>query len=1126
MSVRFLLGASGTGKSTLLIREVLRHAEKYPDAHHIVLVPEQFTFETQRQFIAAHPRGAMLNVEAISFGHMTRRVDREFSAEAVQTLDENGKEMLLSLAVRDAEKSLLVYGKQVRRPGFLRKLAGLFAEWDMNDLSPERLEEIANEERLTPLLQSKLHDLACIYAAFKARLGSGRMTAEESLPRLARLLPRSGFARGAFLYFDGFTGFTSVQYRIITELIRRSPETVFAFTLPAGEDPAPQKGSAGQTELFGMTKEALSRLERCAEEAGQLVAEPVYAAGTKRPEDLDFLEKHLLRPCGETYAGLPEHVEAVSARDVREECVAAVARLMGLVRDDGLRWRDVALVVSDQERYVPVLEELLNEADVPYFTDRRAPLVRHPLIRLIQAALEAADGLKRDSVLRFLKNECGPLSREECDVFENYLHAAGIRRGRQFSDPFFRGPKREKGESDAEFWERSERYLDEMNALRERAVSPLLRLKDAFKEARSAARYCDAVSALLEELEVGVKLAERAEAYEKEGKTTEADEWREVQGMTEKLLADTAGLLGDMKLSRPEFTDILNAGLEGLKLGLLPDEPDRLVIGDVERSRFGSVKALLFLGMNEGLVPKSENGGGLITDRERTLLGDIEPDLGYTGEKALFEARFYLYRLLTKPRSRLYMSCVRVGADGKPTNPSSVLLEICRLFPKLRIRDSAKAAAAERIYSLNTAARELASLLNGRREEDWEELYRFLAGQPAFADKLALLEKGILASYEERPISREEAKALYGLILSGNVTRLESFAACPFKHFLEFGLGLTERETPDFDGRAYGSFFHKAMEVILRECRDKGLKLKEMDGADKEKLVDHALSLAIAASTDTDIAERSDGEYYVGRWKEFFLRRLEAMSLTEENCGFVPEAFEQRFGRDVPELLLDLDEGGRMRIGGVIDRIDVLREEDTLYLRIVDYKTGDKPALDPEKLQAGLELQLPAYLAAALLKYRKEYPDKTVLPGGLYYALLKEDWSKPETPPEKALLDSAKMKGYTAAEVKEKSPDVSAGQYNENILAADTLAAFAEYAKKKMADIGTEILQGRTAVSPASRTESCRFCRFSSVCRYDRKIPGMTERQKTETDEQDRTKAKQRKVNSITEILRDTGREV
>lgn len=1101
MAVYFLFGEGGSGKSHLLREEVIRKSLEDPRSRHIVFVPEQSTFTTQQAFIRQHPRRAMLNIEVISFGHLARRVFREFSADGTVVLEENGKKLLLALAAEDVRKDLSVYAGQISRPGFLTKLGSLFAEWDMNDISPQRLRQAADGNGITPLLSAKLKDLALLYEAFKERLGAGRATAEEMLPRLLRLIPRSDAAKGAYLYFDGFTGFTSVQYRLITELIRRSRDCLFVLTLPKKE--AERINRLSQADLFGMSAAAVNRITRCAEEAGTRVGGSFFS-GEKRQtvkhEDLKHLESCLMRFNKEKFPDEPTHIGIMACRNARTECRAALLEILRLAREEGFAWRDIAVVVGDKDRYIPLLEEELRGAGIPYFTDRRLPLDRHPLIRLIEAALDAAAGnYDRDSVLRYLKNECAPVSREESDRFENYLLSAGIRGGRSGRKPMtetYTRLNRRHGESEEEYGARRKDVLEEMNALRERIFPPLLALGERIKGRGRADDKADAVLNFLEEIRAEEKLAQSEAARRVSGRLRGADDRQSIFSCVNGFFTEMKALLGGMPINAADFCLLTKTGLDSLKLGMLPAEPDQLLIGDVERSRMGDIKALLVLGFNEGTIPGTHRSGGIITDRERIQLEQYEPDLGYTDEKAMLEERFYIYRLLTRPTEKLYLSYSELGSDGKSISESPVLAEIGELFPKLVRKDFAIVCRQDPVQAAaneETAARVLAEQIRTRRG-GFDALYALLSRSADFAPRLEKLEQGALLYYRPAVLSPGQAEALYGRILNGSVTRLEQFAACPYRHFLQYGLGLKERDENVWQRTDHGSFFHRVMEVVLRSASESGKSVKELNEEERRSLIRKGIGEALKNGEDTGLPEKANGDYLVGRWEKLFEQQLLAMGELMQEDGFKPERFELRFGGSRLPLRIALGDGRTMNLSGQIDRLDSWKNGGTEWIRIVDYKTSEQQ-LDLTKLHEGLQLQLFTYLDVALEQARSE--GRSVKPGGLYYASLTEKWLRegsedPEKLREKRLA-GYRLSGMTADEVAAVSGDADLGaKKTKGVCSSDALTAVCCFVRGQVIRLGREILDGRIAADPPEDAYSpCRFCEYRSICRFDRRIPGM-----------------------------------
>ena len=1047
MSVHFIFGAPGSGKSSELLEEIISHAMANPGMSHLLLVPEQFCLSAQKRLMERHPRHAFMNIEALSFDRLAARAFREFSIEKKEILSETSKLMLLSLAMRDCEKKLTMYRRQIGRPAFIRKIAGLFSEWDMNDISPERLKEIAGEESLSDILKAKLTDLSRLYEAFKKRLG-GSITAEELLPRFKKLLPASSVGRADRLYIDGFTGFTSVQYGIIEELMRRCPEVSISLTLPEGEDPDKEKPETAS--LFALSRSSYRRLVRCAEEVGKKSDCRFSAYAPEKDPERIFLRDNLFhhKP-RQDWELPPAHISLTACETPADEAAFAAELIRMLCGKGQLHYRDIALVVGDLKEYVPHLKRLLTEAGIPFFTDRREALAGHPLVRLLGDSLEVISrGFERDAVLRVLKNPCSPLLREECDRFENYILAAGVRRGKAFTEPFSRIRKRKRGEEAEAYQTAAAAERDQMELLRLRALNPLIDLKTKLSGNITASEAASALSAYLKRLDCGQKGAEELPA--------DQPEWQDVYEQIELLLENMAGIMGSIPVSPAGFADMLTVGLENLSQGRLPVSPDSVLIGDLERSRFGDIKILIFLGMNEGKVPRTAQGGQLITDAERMVLSRFEEDLAYTESRAIEEERYYLYSLLQKPEEHLYISFAKKGGGEESSLlPSYVIGELLQLYPKLPVRIYHK-----KEY-LTTERRSAASALTARDPQT-------------------------------RSIPEAVAEVIYGQPLAGSVSSLERFASCPYAFFLERGLLLEEREERSWDSSDHGTLFHKLAESLLLHLSKCPCRPEEIGPAQKQQILEDVLREAEPLILEREWSSDGEKEYNIKRWRRFFALYLDYLCAQGLSDGFVPRQMETSFGQQQGEdTLIPLSrEGLSLQLRGKIDRIDTKKTDEGEYLRVVDYKTRKDVSFSAGRLIDGRNLQLPLYLDIALRRWKKEKNREDIKPGGLLYASLAEqtvDWQESEEKLVRERYKKMALHGLSAQEAGRDEAPLPGTKVSSR-----ELELTAAYARAKIKSLGDAITSGEILPCADADRErgNCAYCAYRAVCPFDERNPG------------------------------------
>ena len=1077
MKIRMILGAAGSGKSTALLRQAVKAAAANPGRRYFCLVPEQFTLETQRRLVKEHPRGAMLNMEAVSFAHLADRVFRETGEDKKNLLEEPARHLMIALALQDVSADLRVYQRAAGKAWFTERLASLFAEWDMNAVGPERLRELAVDASLTPLLQKKLTELALIREAFMKRLGENNVTKESLHPRLAALLPKSGAYSGAEFFVDGFTGFTAAQYRILEELMSRCSGITFTVVLPQDVNPWSRAGAA---DVFAMSLEMIYRLQQCAERVGR-ETEITYADGAPaRPAELAYLTENLFSHTAVPRKGPAAAVSLMQCGEPGEECDYVAADILREIQEEGLRARDLAVVVSDTETYLPLLEQRLGEAGIPYFSDRRAPVMQHPYVRMLTAALEAARrGPDRDTVLRYLKTSCSPLEAEETDRLDIYTLAVGIRLGRQWLAPFTRSIGKRGTVFDTEA----------MEGLRERAMAPLVPLTEAFHGTQDVSSFCTAVRAFLSVPVLAEKAEQRRTEEEAAGHYIEAEEWERLPDEIGHLLEQMEAVLGKTELSPDAFLELFDSMLRGLSIGHLPAAPDMTVLGDVKRSRFGNIRILYILGMNEGMIPSVPSSGSLLTDAERVLLAPLAPEMAYTEERSVYEERFYLYSLFAKPTEALRLCWHRVHGDGSAAAPSLLIRDIEALLPDLREHYWSRSSALTRYAGPGSVGRILASL--PKDDPALEVCFRILAAEgPEGELALDQFEKGLFFRFPAHRLSEEADRALFRENISGSVSRLEDYAECPYRYFLQYGLGLNAREEMKWDPIEHGNLFHRAMELLGTEVRDRGTDLSGLSEEERRALAERLLRTALEETRD-GASDRIPQQYLLKRWQQNLERIIWAMGEWHRGPHFRTDASELSFSAENdPYFRISLSDGRSLRLYGKIDRVDVSQQDDKLYLRVVDYKTKSKAVLDDRLLVTGQDL-LPLYLGAASHLYAKQYPDLEVIPAGLYYASLHEPILKGEgsalKDPEKALLQEMRLSGRSLREVSFVTPDAAQGK-NER----SELQFLTDHAHRKAAALADAILDGKIQASPAGGEgrDACAFCDYGSVCRFRSDVPG------------------------------------
>ncbi|MDD6211989.1 MAG: PD-(D/E)XK nuclease family protein [Clostridiales bacterium] len=1081
MSLTYLLGGPGTGKTTRLLTDLIASAESHPDQRHVILVPEQFTMQTQRDVVRLHPRHAVLNIDVLSFERLAHRVFNDLGQENPPILTELGKNMLLRKISQEKSGQLSVFRRNIRKPGFISRLMGILSEFYEYGITEKDLNERKKELTEYPLLNHKLHDLEIIYHSFREALGKDSMVAEELLPRLASVLPRSSYLDHAVVAFDNFTGFTSVQFQILQTIFLKADSISMAFLLPEKEAEKDMR----EEDLFYMSRTAISACNELASQAG-ISSQSVFLTKMHRYEsqELICLAEGFLRPENPCkMSGEIHHISAMMMRNPSEEADYAASLIHQLIQN-GYRYREIAVVTGDLEEYRPYLESSFRRAGIPIFLDRKKGILGNPLVEYIRSAVQTLEnGFSYEAVFRCLRSGLSVLTQEETDLLDQYCLAWGIRGRRQWEQNWEKVSE-EEADDIQEINKNREKFLFSLSPLLELEKSNNITVKEKTK----------AICRMMELVRGREQMEQMADELPLE-KTVLKEEYHKVYDFLDDILCQMDCLLGDEKITWQEFSEILDAGLSEARIGMIPATLDQVIAGDVMRSRLTNIRVLIVLGFNDGKIPKPPVSGGILSEEERDILLRSHLNMAPSAETLSGQERFYLYTLFTKPSCRLYLSMSKLGMDGSSQKPSYLSRYLKMVFPEFTIQDGEKRDVWDQITTVSSAWQTMASHMDSLKKEESGEIWNL--AQCLYEEKNPDRMKRILDSsftvYEGSSISRNTAVILYGNELIGSVTRMEQYASCAYAQFLKYGLGLTERRTHEFTGSDRGSFFHKVLEIFFTLCRKRHVSFRELTEEEREEILEDSY-LRASQEGNFDIMDESAGNRYLKhRWKEIAGRTIWALCRMLSEEDFRPEAMELYFdGWTSSSMKIPLSQEEQMILRGIVDRLDIYMEEDKVYLRIIDYKTSAS-RFDLNAVYQGLQLQLPLYMNAAMEYASVKYPGKTAVPAGMYYYTVEDPLMELETmiPKEKReekMLRELTFRGLSHGGAPlEHQKAVTGDKATE-----DQFRQLQKYVRHKIRQFGREILDGNISSYPYKKKghTGCDYCSFAGICEFDPRIDG------------------------------------
>ena len=1120
MSLQFIFGNSGSGKSTYLYQKIIEESMQRPDGNFIVIVPEQFTMQTQKDLVMAHPRGGIMNIDVLSFQRLAHRIFEEVGADQRSVLTETGKNLMLrKVAIREQER-LKVLGSRMNRPGYVSEVKSVLSELMQYEVSDFELQEMERRTENRPLLNAKLEDLQVLYREFLSYRRDRFLKPEEIYDVLCQVAGESALLKNSVLAFDGFAGFTPSQIRVLEELLVCCPKVYLTVTLDARESAF---GKLQEHDLFAPSRRLVQAVSEAARSAARrmggndtMFLPPVVLGKTSLPRfkkggALFHLEQNLFRSRRQSYGGIPDEISMHISKNPAAEVHFAARTISYLVREKDLRYRDIAVITGDLSSYNNYVKHIFPQYEIPAFVDETRQILLNPCLEFVRGALEIVQrDYAAEAVFRCLRTGMAGFSADETDELENYVLAAGIRGHRKWKKTWEYRPA-----------QRREEVLEKVNDYRERLVERFEPFAEKMrKKGNTLLFYATALYELLRDCEISRQLQERAAQLEADGEMGQAREYSQVYGILIRLLDEMAELLGEETMELQEFTEILEAGLSEAKVGVIPPGIDQVQVGDIRRTRLAHVKVLFFLGLNDGWVPARGNDGGIVSDMERELLKENGMELAPTARENSYIQRFYLYQNLTKPSQHLYLSWCLGSSDGVVMRPSYLVSNIRRLFPKITVCEE-KEPGSE-LWQTTTRKNGMQYFLYGlqearmgKTEPEWKELYRTYALDDEYRERVRTLVRAAFSRGNSRQLSFSASKKLYGEVMTNSVTRLEQFAACAFAHFAMYGLRLRERELYGVKPADLGILFHRSLELFSRRIAVSDRDWTELTEQEETILMEQCVDEVSEKYGADALHSDARSAYTINRLKRILCRSAWVLHEQLAAGSFRPSGFEVSFADagNLETVNVSLGEHGRMHLQGRIDRIDTAQTEDAVYVKIVDYKSG-MAVFDPVSFYYGLQLQLVVYLNAALEMEQRLHPERAVVPAGIFYyrmqdPVLEKEAGADETAMRERLLKKLRPDGIINEddEVLElldhgfsgDSLVIPAGRKKDGSLKAasktvtpEQFQTLSRFARRKLTQLGERMLGGEVAPDPyeADGRTPCDYCDYADVCGFDRKIPG------------------------------------
>ncbi|MBO3314288.1 helicase-exonuclease AddAB subunit AddB [Clostridium perfringens] len=1124
MGLKIIYGRAGTGKSTFCINQIKKKINNSPTNKLILLVPEQFTFQTENKVLSAIGERYVLNAEVLSFKRLAHNVFNEYGGATRTIMGDAGKSMLIFKVLEDLGDNMTVFKNASRQKGFIDIASKTITEFKKYNVNNEVLDLTINEIE-DENLKMKMEELKDVFNEFNSRLHEGYVDEEDQLLLLNEKLDGCSLYDGAEIWIDEFSSFTPNQLSVIGKLLKRAKSV--NITLSIDEVNLPK----GESDLFVATKNTEKRLMNLIQEEGiafngyiNLNEDIPYRF--KENKELAHIERQLYAYPFKQYRGKNNSLRLYRANNNYDEIEFVAKDILRLVREKQYRFKDISVICRDVDNYEKVVSAIFSEYEIPYYIDKKIDIASNPLIVFINSAVDIiSKNWTYESMFKYLKTGLikefrGVEGAELIDELENYVLAYGIK-GKKWMEEWVNYSSSILKEE--EISEENKQRLERLNDIRETIVTPLDDLNKQCKGKKTLKEFATILYEFLDsKLDVMDTIDKYVDYFKENDMAIEAKEYSEVRDIFIDVLEQAVDVLGNEVMDLNEFMKVLNIGLSQYEMGLIPVALDQVNIGDITRIKSRGTKALYIIGVNDGVLPSASKEEGILSDNDREILLEKGISLASDTRTKIFEEQFLVYTAFTIAEEYLVVTYPLADFEGKSQRPSIIVHRLKKILPNVKeesegfklVNDKYEKISAK-IPTLNELMIAIRKNYDGAEIEDyWKYVYDWYLREPKWKERIEYVKKGLEYTNLENNISKEKAKKLYEdnkNKISLSVSRLERYAQCPFAYYIQYGLKAKDRKIYEFTAPDLGSFMHEILDEFTNEIKEKDLKWSDLSKENCRNIINSLVDNQVKNNKSSILNSSKRYSYFTDRFKRILTKSVMVISEQMKRSDFEIYKNELAFGfsKDVNSIKLDLPSGESFYLNGRIDRVDKLNLDGETYLRIIDYKTGSKK-FDLNKFYNGLQMQLLVYLDA-LINNSENIVENQAMPGAILYfriddPILKSKGDLTEEEIKSEVLKELKLEGLLLDDVKVvKAMDNTlepgthsliipanmkkAGDLGKNkaLITMEQFELLRKYVNEKMVEICQNMIEGKIDIEPCKENKNivCDYCNYSHICQFD-----------------------------------------
>jgi len=1035
MSIRFIYGRAGCGKSTFCINEIKKklydnykiNKKDETKRQLILIVPEQLTFQSEKKVINAIGGLGIKNVRVLSFKRMAYTVFKNVGGIAKRRMNSSGKCMLIYKIMDEIRGELKVFTNVSRNKGFVDTIADIITELKRYNVTPELLNETKLKIEENSILYDKLSDISKIYSKFEDILHKGYIDSDDDLTLLYDKLDECTIFDDSEIWIDEFNGFVPQQYAIIEKLLKKAHRINITINMNFEDS----RKKLDENDVFSPIKHTENKLRDIAINNGIRIEKDVILNDStcirfKSNKDLAYLEKNYFEFPFKPYKEEVKNIGLFKALNIYSEIENVAADILRLCRDKNVRFNEIAVISRNIENYEKIIKVVFDEYYIPYFIDSKKDITGNPIIVLILSSIEViTKNWSYESVFRYLKTGLLTIDKDSIDMLENYILETGIKGKKKWTDDDIWYSRiishynlKELINDDYEVIQNliqnglecldmeqtclyDEKILNvindiyKINGVRKKVVTHLINFQKKIRGKKTSKYITTALYEFLCDINMPETIENLIEQFKSQYNLQLVNEYGQIWNVVIEIMDQIVEVLGDDKMTLDEYAKVLSIGFSENRMGFIPTSLDQVTVSSVERMKSHDIKYMYLIGINDGVFPSVPNGEGILSDADRIRLREENMELAKDTKSQAFEEQFLVYSAFTIAGEYLGVSYPIADFEGKALRPSIIISRLKALFPKLieksDIIDLNNSEATELICREIPAFNKLIAQLHEYKQNKsmnpfWISVYNWFNNNKEWKDTLNRMLDGFKYTNQVKKLPKEKVEKLYGGNKYFSISRLEKYNECPFGYFVRYGLNAKDRKIFNLTPPDIGTFMHNVIDKFSKTVDNNKLRWGELDEKWCRKTIEQNVEECINESKGSVFSNSPKYRYFAERIKKVLYRTIWIIVEHMKRTGFEPMGYEIEFGNEregYPPIEVELSTGEKIKLIGKIDRVDKLIFGDEQYFRIIDYKSGKKD-FKLSDVYYGLQMQLLTYLDAILTNESEtnEYP---IFPAGVLY---------------------------------------------------------------------------------------------------------------------------------------------